>query len=570
MSEETLVITNFQSVLGISMLPNLLITEIWSPKKPPRIGRSDFSDGPLFPTRFLNAIEGRNPLFEFARGSMTINDLLRLNPNHIIKTRGMGQTTIDGIKKCLLWCDENIEILLAFQIEHSKRESNLQNSIADVFNHFTMEMKEKEKFVCNQRLFSLEEVTLQEVAVEIDVTRERVRQMEKRILNKVRDPKTRAQMEINAVILSIYEALTIWQTFDSFLEQMNENFESNFYWWKFEDENESPSDVLKTCLKLLNLLFPKKIQFDGKEIYKAYDKKFFDFLKNVTLIANNHTILAEELYSSLEKMGLREPGIDYLVKKYQLTKFGAFFILPTSNVIDLCIAGLHLIGEPVEIEQLMADLGINKNKNSLGDRLRNDHRVMRVGKKRIALREWEDLDEYEGIAETIERYVKKNNNCVRLKDIQTHLSQFPDISERSVNAYLDAPQYEILDGYVYLLKQQDFRKVKAKFNENTFPLPNDRHKIVHRFRIDDDVRRGSGNIIKTGFAGALNIQPGKKQTFSSQFGEIKIYWNPRLSQPARGSIKHIIEASKMTSELEVFLIFDIRLKTFTLSQSKPF
>jgi hypothetical protein len=125
------------------------------------------------------------------------------------------------------------------------------------------------------------------------------------------------------------------------------------------------------------------------------------------------------------------------------------------------------------------------------------------------------------------------------------------------------------ENIVYLREKRDFPKVKARYDEDTFLLKSDKNRVVHRIRLDYDSLRGSGKVIKSGLAGALNVQPGITRDFSSEFGDIKFYWNPRLTQPARGSIKHIIESSNLTSAHEVFFVFDVKLGTFTLSQLRP-
>lgn len=66
-------------------------------------------------------------------------------------------------------------------------KSELQNILLKNLEEFTSGLKEKEKRIFTERLFAEVPKTLQEIADEYSITRERIRQIESRVINKMRE-----------------------------------------------------------------------------------------------------------------------------------------------------------------------------------------------------------------------------------------------------------------------------------------------------------------------------------------------------------------------------------------------
>lgn len=86
----------------------------------------------------------------------------------------------DGVK--------NLDFLPAGSesIQESLEQSELQDILLKNIEEFTSALKTKEKQIFTERLFAEVPRTLQEIADEYDITRERIRQIENRVVDKMR------------------------------------------------------------------------------------------------------------------------------------------------------------------------------------------------------------------------------------------------------------------------------------------------------------------------------------------------------------------------------------------------
>ncbi|MCQ3806927.1 MAG: hypothetical protein OXB92_07425 [Acidimicrobiaceae bacterium] len=110
-------------------------------------------------------------------------------------------------------------------------------------------------------------------------------------------------------------------------------------------------------------------------------------------------------------------------------------------------AALLDIGRVATKEEIASVLGLDPGRVS--SQLSGIPSVARADKTRWGLAEWID-DEYDGISGEIIQRINEDGGAVSLKRLVEELPRLFGVSEASVRAYADAPQFAMRDGYVSL------------------------------------------------------------------------------------------------------------------------
>jgi RNA polymerase sigma factor (sigma-70 family) len=569
-------LTSFKEAIDTDYLPDILISEIWTVNQNPRIGQKVYSDGPKFPARILNSLGNpKTPLAKFKLSNFTLNDLLNLDPLRISMTPGMGIGTINKLIECLQWCKSELPQINT-QIE--KRDHTLNNSdtgthefqgIIAILNTFLNSLDEKQKFIVMRRLFTLEVNTLHEIAEELGISRERVRQIERGVIRKLQNPKFSHEKDVVRVISDITVRAKTWTTIDSLIETIKSD--PDIKWWSETSERDFSEEALRSCIHLLPVLLPKKYSIETSELYRL-DKKGnrIDPVKYLDEHIEKNSIVMQDFYNCLLEVGINNSSIEFLIKKLDLTKIGAYFVFKTANVLDQIESTLHIFGEPVRVEQILEELEINKNISSIKDRMAHDDRFIRVQRSLWGLREWPGYSEYSGIRSDIEATIKRNGNCYKYDELIIEFQNRFNANENSIKTYLTAPQYKIHEGMVYLIKPNQYPFIVGSPGDETLVHPTNKNIIGWKIEINKDVLRGSGAVMRTKFVPLLGLQPGHEITYKSDSGDLTLYWPASLPQPHRSSIRDIIARSNLEDSKEVFFIMDTKKRYFQISPTKPF
>jgi hypothetical protein len=569
-------LTSFKEAIEIDSFPDFLVGEIWGFNKNPIIGQQVYGDGPKFPTRILNSLgKPKSPLAKYRLESFTLNDLLNLDPLRISTMPGMGVGTITKLIECLKWCKTKLpEIIAVLDLrETSQTGSNTSNSetqgIIAILESFLSTLDQNQKFIAMRRLFSSEINTLNEIAEELELSRERIRQIERGIIRKLQHPKSLTEKNVAELIEDIAVRATTWTRIDSLIEVIKTD--PKIEWWSQNSEKDFSEDALRSCIHLLPVLFPKNYLIESLELFRL-DKKGnrIDPVKYLNKHIEKNSIIMQDFYTCLAEAGVSTSDIEFLVQKLGLKKIGAYFVFKSSNVLDQIESTLHIFGEPVKAEQLLEELEINKNISSIKDRMGQDPRFIRVQRSLWGLREWPGYAEYSGIRSDIEARIKKNGNSYKYIDLVTELQNQFNANENSIKTYLSAPQYKVHEGMVYLIKPSQYQFVVGSPGEETLLHPTDKNIIGWKIEINRDVLRGSGAVLRTKFVALLGLQPGHEITYKSDTGDLTLYWPGSLPQPHRSSIREIIRKCNLDDSKEVFFIMDIKKRSFKISPTKPF
>ncbi len=567
---------DFRTIIGVDVLPNILVSKIWESNQIPILGNKRFKDGPKFPTRILNSLgKPKTILAEFSTQNFTLNDALGLDPLRLLMTPGMGEGTLDKLTECLQWCIihlaeiTNESAALDSSVDTDSAGNDNNPSITFTIECFLNSLEKRSQLVALHRLFSSEPMTLQAVAHDLDLTRERVRQIEQKIVNRLKNPKSTPEKQISHVIAEISDQVKIWATIESLIERIISC--DDFAWWSTSSKNASSFEALTCCVQLLPVVYPKRFLIEESQIFQLdSDEEKIDVTEKIRKLSENGTILAEDLFLYTSELGIDKTTTNLLIRKMNLKPLGAFYILQSANVIDSIASALHIIGEPVRVDEILAVLELDNSIRSIGDRMASDERFVRVQKQLWALKEWPGYVEYSGIRSDIEKHIRSKGNSCEITELITDLQNRFNTNETSIRTYLTAPQYKIHEDIVYLIKPEQYPYFMGVPGDETLLHPTDRSIIGWIVKIDKDVMRGSGSVLRTKFAPLLGLQPGGKITYAGEFGDITLYWSSSLPQPSRSSIREIITNSKLEDFNEVFFVMDTTNKTFTVTQTKPF
>ena len=146
-------------------------------------------------------------------------------------------------------------------------------------------------------------------------------------------------------------------------------------------------------------------------------------------------------------------------------------------------AALLAIGEPATKEQLAKLCGVNEDR--VGSYLSSFPGVVRADKARWGLSEWID-DEYEGIVSEIIQRIEEDGGTTTTRRLFEELPRKFGVTTGSVRAYLQTPRFALHDGHVSLadtstLQLRDFADVIHGHDQRGLPFWS---FVVHQRHLD--------------------------------------------------------------------------------------
>ncbi|MGW1124840.1 hypothetical protein [Streptomyces sp. NPDC002526] len=256
----------------------------------------------------------------------------------------------------------------------------------------------------------------------------------------------------------------------------------------------------------------------------------------------------------LARLGVREEVAEDWLRAVKGFRVIDGHLLPWGrSVNDRAEAILAFVGRPLAAEDLLTRLDDGTALASLRNQIQTDDRFMRCDRDLYGLRRWGGV-EYLGIREMIIRELERAGGEAKSEDIVSGLCSTFDVSDRSVRAYLAAPEFERFQrGWVRLAPPVE--------NGPGYQPRNDVAQTRRCFRTGDgtwcyrlDVNaehlRGSGFTIPAGFAAYLGLAPGGRLELSHAVGDIQLVWR---NQPTCGSIRPLLESMGAVEGDHVFL-----------------
>lgn len=391
--------------------------------------------------------------------------------------------------------------------------------------------------------------TLDEIGQVFGVSRERVRQLETQLKSDFNAPSTLSA----AVAKKLADAVLPLSRHESMLESFPElahpaepfhgTYEQYFLMWKlWSTEGEW-------------LLAPGFADSARAALTACADE-------------NNVARLAD----AVDALGVdKEQFIQWLpnLSGVLLLPDGEHIIIATNHQ-DRAVGVLSLKGEPMGVEEIIDDLGIDVNPRSLSNQLAVDDRISRVGFNLYALTAW-DMEEFSSINSWIMRRIEASETGSVSLDQLIADAPALNVSENSVRAYAAGSDFDVVDGMVSL---------SSGSGEIIDDDPQDYRDLYWRdgawellLTVSFDHVRGSGFQVPRGVAGIYQVPVGGEVPVPSRLGEQFVRVN-KLKQPTTSTVRRFLLELDAKEGDRVWLRyspdeFDVRLAPPAVFNEEP-
>jgi hypothetical protein len=395
--------------------------------------------------------------------------------------------------------------------------------------------------------------TLEALGQEFSLTRERVRQVEVAIRKKI---ETRLGFPAFQSIVRAGEALS---------EQLGLAFPAT-------DLTRTASLFASSSVTAANpFLLPLLLwiggpyeQKDGWMVRKPYATTM-TLLESV-LPTNAEIVPFENLSVQLSDLGVNSTHHKELIGFLGCRQIEGQVLTWRGSLADKAFALLSAAGQPLTREQISSQIPEEHSIRTLGNYLFYDKRFRRINLSQFALASW-GHPLYKGIVQELSDEITRSGGEAMLHYLRETLIAKFGISESSVVSYLNSPLFARTSSGGFRLRRDDEDVVvqtRVDLTRSCFELNGN---WAYRLKIDDELSRGSGRNIPSGFAQAIGVTPGTARSYQTEFGEYKISWAG--PQPIIGSVRRFIEKNSLQNGDWIYIVPQIDDASFeTLKQSE--
>lgn len=241
-----------------------------------------------------------------------------------------------------------------------------------------------------------------------------------------------------------------------------------------------------------------------------------------------------------------------------MKRFGETFLPWPPSLTDKAEIILRWLGRPASDVELFDLIEESRSRRGFRNRLTEDQRFMRTDRSVFALRDW-GLEKYRGISDEIVDIIARNGGEARMTDIVIAITDRFSVAESSVRAYANAPRFVTENGRVRLRTDEpveidfpDALTVAGVYR----PAPD---RLRYLLAVISDTMRGSGRMVPAPVANALGVGPGEDRVYQSAAGaRVRISWlMASPSGPNIGSVKSLAEETGARIGDRLALDFDL-------------
>ena len=292
-----------------------------------------------------------------------------------------------------------------------------------------------EQLILEQRLYASEPLTLEEIGRTTDLSRERIRQLQKRLESAVESAVGR-RMEIIAALVHQQLAPVISAS------ELEERVLSTYPGTTGPNGAEPPTELARHMLRAeldYSCIGGICLSKEAAAVLEELQSAAHDLADDVGLVEES------DLQARLRDDGWH-PHWEALLARCELHRFSGHLAL-RDTAKARTKAALLAIGRPATSEEVAALCGLDRGR--VGGQLSLLPDVVRADKVRWGLAGWIE-DEYEGIPAEIIQRIHEDGGATTLQRLLEELPRMFGVNEGSVRSYAGTPRFELRDGYVSL------------------------------------------------------------------------------------------------------------------------
>ena len=399
----------------------------------------------------------------------------------------------------------------------------------EVIDSWVADLPEREGYIFQKRVANIGGgSTLQQLAEELGITRERVRQLEKRVLSKFASFTQRVvaspvKWRIRTIKQMVGTAAPLAQV-EQVLRPADGQIDYRFV--------------------LLRFAGPYDISGDWLVLRSAIDN---DPTGKVSQAADEIGFIDQDLAErELTKWGLAQPyHRKWLNRAGRIREFNGRLARWDGSIGDKLVIGLADLGRPASVDALLDYIQEDRSRGSALNALSGDHRVVRVNRSEWALTSW-GLPEYSSIAMSIRDLVSNSSTPVHIDEIISRMQNDFGSAEGSVRAYCYAPMFVVEGGWVSLRDDLDtfeYPNASPRTARGVFVLGPGRVALL--VEVTEDLLRGSGRSVPAVLGAILDVPVNQELTFRNEGGASITVTYPETSflGPTMGSTRSLAESA---------------------------
>ena len=406
--------------------------------------------------------------------------------------------------------------------------AEIPNHPYDIIDSWVADLPEREGYIFRNRVAQIcGNHTLQQLAKDLGITRERVRQLEKRVLSKF------SSLTRKAVASPIK-----WR-----IETISQIAGTAAPLGQVEHVLHPAEGQTDYRFILLRLAGPYEITGDWVVLRSAVDN---DPTGEVCEMADELGFIDQGLAErELTRWGL-DPAYhrEWLTRTGRIREFNGRLARWEGSIGDKLIIGLADLRRPATVDTLLDYVQEDRSKGSALNALSGDHRVVKVNRTEWALASW-GLPEYSSIAMSIRNLVSESGGPVYIEEVITRIQNSFGAAEGSIRAYCYAPMFVVEGGWIRLRSDLDtvkYPNASSRAVRGVFALGPSRVSLL--VEVNEDLLRGSGRSIPLVVGAILQVPVNQELTFSNENGVSITVTYPETSflGPAMGSARSLAES----------------------------
>lgn len=403
------------------------------------------------------------------------------------------------------------------------------HSVKEAAAEVLAQFDDRQRYIMSERLFVRNPRTLASIAEELDITRERVRQIEAKAVKKLK-----AQLKMHHLADKLQTAA------DSFRNEMGAVFADSHArvdGFLHNILGEGPDEQHRELL----IWLAGPYRFEKGYWYHPELWRPDELDQALERLLDSGQRDHESVFRTYAQFQVRRDFADSLIElNSKINRISNTYFWGRPTWANRTIALLTEHGEPMTLEEIAEVLEAGPDPRGLRNALANSDDVIKVDTRRYGLPEWGGA-EYTGVSDAISAEIEAREGLANFAELVAVVTEQTGARESTVRLYGQAPRFVLSDGNIRLRRDNEPFRPNAErlLTRRTVFRFQDRTSI--RFSLSSEDFRGSGRALPDDIAFHLGAQLDQRIVYSGYGMELPI--TRPSSMPENGSLGSLRELS---------------------------